>query len=69
MFSGDDVRLVGHVERQRLPGGAWQGQPVRLRFHLDNAALYAFRFRGEREPVPAANLLGAGLAWVTLSPT
>ena len=32
-----------------------EGLPVRLRFHLDNAALYSFRFRGESDPPPAAN--------------
>ena len=54
VFSGDEARLV-----VTWNGGPYlrglAGLPVRLRFHLDNAALYAFRFRGEREPAPAAN--------------
>ena len=36
--------------------GGLEGLPVRLRFHVDNAALYSFRFRGESDPPPAANL-------------
>ena len=54
VFSGDDVRLVVTWNGSHHLGNL-QGLPVRLRFHLDNAALYAFRFRGEREPAPAAN--------------
>ena len=53
-FTGDDVRLtVTWNDSHHL--GDLQGLPVRLRFHLDNAALYAFRFRTEPAPPPAAN--------------
>ena len=43
-FSGDAIRHV--VQWAGLPDvGRFAGQPVRLRFHLENAALYAFQFR------------------------
>ncbi len=58
-FSGDDARHTvawnGSPDLRRLAG-----QPVRLRFHLQNAALYSFRFRGGAEPAPAANLAEPG---------
>ena len=53
-FTGDDVRLVVTWNGSHHLGGL-QGLPVRLRFHLDNAALYSFSFRGEPDPPPAAN--------------
>lgn len=54
VFTGDDVRLTVTWSGSSYLGGL-EGLPVRLRFHLENAALYAFRFRGEKDPVPLAN--------------
>ena len=54
VLSGDDTRLVVTWNGSHYLRGL-EGLPVRLRFHLDNGALYAFRFRGETEPAPAAN--------------
>ena len=53
-FTGDDLRLTVTWNGSHHLGDL-QGLPVRLRFHLDNAALYSFRFRGESDPPPAAN--------------
>lgn len=58
-FTGDDVR---HVATWKGSGdlGSLAGRPVRLRFHLTNAALYSFRFRGAAETPPSMNLLAPG---------
>ena len=58
-FTGDDVRLTVTWNGSHHLGGL-QGLPVRLRFHLANAALYSFRFRGESDPPPMANLQEPG---------
>ena len=59
VFSGDNVHHT--VTWNGNPGlGRLAGQPVRLRFHLHNAALYSFRFHGQSEPAPAANLAEPG---------
>ncbi len=58
-FTGDEVRHVA-TWRGDSDLGSLQGRPVRLRFHLTNAALYSFRFRGDPEKPPAMNLLAPG---------
>lgn len=58
-FTGDSVRHVitwkGSWDLSRLAG-----EPVRLNFHLQNAALYAFQFRGDEAPATEVNLLAPG---------
>jgi hypothetical protein len=41
---GDSLRHEVHWRDER-PLAALQGQPIRLRFHLKNASLYAFQFK------------------------
>ncbi len=59
VFTGDDVR---HVATWRGGDGlrSLGRQPVRLRFHLTNAALYSFRFRRATEDPTPMNLLAPG---------
>ena len=58
-FAGDAIRHVvtwgGRSDLARLAG-----DPIALRFGLHNAALYAFRFRGQQEPANEINLLAPG---------
>jgi hypothetical protein len=58
-FTGDDVRhtvtWAGNADLSRLAGRA-----VRLRFQLQNAALYAFQFVKEGTWQSPANLLAPG---------
>jgi hypothetical protein len=50
-FTGDDVRhVVTWNDDPDLASVA--GTPVRLRFHLNNAALYSFRIGGDSAPGP-----------------
>ena len=53
-FSGDELRRTvtwnGTRDVSRL-----SGQPIRVRFHLENAALYSFHFRRETESRSMAN--------------
>ena len=59
VFTGDDVRHVA-TWRGSDDLGSLGGQPVRLRFYLTNAALYAFRFRNGTEAPPPMNPLAPG---------
>ena len=58
-FSGDQVRRV--VTWNGDSGlGRLAGAPVRLRFHMRNAALYSFQFRGEALDEGPMNLFAPG---------
>ena len=59
VFTGDDVRHVATWNGSDDLGSLGR-QPVRLRFHLTNAALYSFRFRRGAEAPPPMNLLAPG---------
>ena len=58
-FAGDELRHVaawnGSPDLSRLAGS-----PVRLRFHLKNAALYSFQFVDDRPRPDVVNLLSPG---------
>ena len=58
-FSGDAVRHL--VTWQGQPDlGAFAGKPIRLRFHLKNAALYSFQFADQQARPSPINLLCPG---------
>ena len=58
-FTGDEVRHTA-TWKGRDDVGQPGRRPVRLRFHLTNAALYSFRFRRTGEAPPSMNLLAPG---------
>ena len=58
-FTGDEVRHTA-TWRGSDDVGQLERRPVRLRFHLTNAALYSFRFRRAAEDPPPMNLLAPG---------
>jgi len=58
-FTGDDLRHVA-TWRGNQDLGRLAGTPIRLRFHLRNAALYSFQFKGERDAPGQINLMAPG---------
>jgi hypothetical protein len=58
-FSGDAVRHVVTWKGQS-DLSAFTGKPIRLRFHLKNAAIYSFQFAGQQAKTSAINLLCPG---------
>ncbi len=66
-FTGDEVRHTATWNGSEDVGRLGR-RPVRLRFHLTNAALYSFRFRRAAEDPPPMNLLAPGARGRASSP-